>query len=521
MIQLLSENFQDKWRYKDVQNPVASTWWISFQQIQQSNPLAADYLSFMSCIDPQDIPQFILPPPASEIEKIRAIGLLKSYEFVTDSETTKDKLLNLHRLVYIATRNFMRKSHTLENQMRRTLAQLESTILSREPEISFTQKAISLRGVYNHIITLLREECLRREQIKYPEFPGLVVYCLAWNFRLTEAEHLCTQFVEFSSTQKGFEHVTVYMLQSLKMILSLFKQQQMNQVLKPFMKRIVTISIQFRATVKSWISSSTECEGDERAEKSRSTIEGTPKSEIIAILNSQRIIAILFKDIGELTVSEALFQSTISESQIILGSHHPDTLYCQKRLAKQYHELRQNTKAEKIYLELINTTKSATCPDQTEILGYLQGLGAVYRYESRYAEAEQCYLQAISLSEEIHGPNDLGTLDFQFLLAVVYQNQSRYQEAEDVMLRVIQIKQFALGAERPLIVSADMTSLVVLYHEWGAFDKVEQASTQFEDYFSSVEEYSSSFDTEIICELRELRENVARIRAHAKRSPTN
>ncbi|RAO74243.1 uncharacterized protein BHQ10_010255 [Talaromyces amestolkiae] len=141
MIDLLSENFQDKWRYKDVQNPVASTWWISFQQIQQSNPLAGEYLSFMSCIDPRDIPQYILPPAASENEKIKAIGLLKSYAFVTDSELAEGKLLNLHRLVYIATRNFMRKSLTLENQILRTFAQLESTILLTEAEDLLTTLA--------------------------------------------------------------------------------------------------------------------------------------------------------------------------------------------------------------------------------------------------------------------------------------------------------------------------------------------------------------------------------------------
>ncbi|KAI2811972.1 hypothetical protein CBS115989_10913 [Aspergillus niger] len=44
VIELLSEEFGDEMRYKDIQNPVALTWFISFQQIQQLNKLAADYL---------------------------------------------------------------------------------------------------------------------------------------------------------------------------------------------------------------------------------------------------------------------------------------------------------------------------------------------------------------------------------------------------------------------------------------------------------------------------------------------
>jgi hypothetical protein len=128
IIEVLSENFRDKWRYKDVQNPVATTWWISFQQIQQLNPLAAEYLSFMACINPRDIPQFILPPANSEHEKVRAIGLLKSYAFVSDSEPAEDTLLNIHRLVHVATRDWMRTKTMLEPQMLRTMDQLNTTL---------------------------------------------------------------------------------------------------------------------------------------------------------------------------------------------------------------------------------------------------------------------------------------------------------------------------------------------------------------------------------------------------------
>lgn len=34
VIELLSEDFGDEWRYKYIRNPVATTWLISFQQIQ-------------------------------------------------------------------------------------------------------------------------------------------------------------------------------------------------------------------------------------------------------------------------------------------------------------------------------------------------------------------------------------------------------------------------------------------------------------------------------------------------------
>jgi len=62
VIDFLGEDFEDEGRYCDLKNPVATTWLISFEQIRQRDPLAADYLSFMACVDAKDIPQLLLPP---------------------------------------------------------------------------------------------------------------------------------------------------------------------------------------------------------------------------------------------------------------------------------------------------------------------------------------------------------------------------------------------------------------------------------------------------------------------------
>lgn len=100
-VELLSEDFKDPGRYKDIQNPVITTWLISFKQIQQQDQLAADYLSFIAYIDPQNITQSLLPQPASRKQKINALGLLNAYSFTN----SQDMDISMHRLVHIATRN--------------------------------------------------------------------------------------------------------------------------------------------------------------------------------------------------------------------------------------------------------------------------------------------------------------------------------------------------------------------------------------------------------------------------------
>ncbi|KAL4787011.1 hypothetical protein BJX76DRAFT_319754 [Aspergillus varians] len=120
VIELLSEHFGDDGRYRDVQNPVVTTWLISFQQIQQSSPLAAEYLSFMACVNPRDIPQSLLPPECTK-KKLEAIGLLKAFAFV--SERVQDHALSLHRLVYLSTRNWLRQHQQFTLQIQKTADQ--------------------------------------------------------------------------------------------------------------------------------------------------------------------------------------------------------------------------------------------------------------------------------------------------------------------------------------------------------------------------------------------------------------
>jgi hypothetical protein len=66
--------------------------------------LAADYLSFMACIDPQNIPESLLPPAPSQKKRTDALGYLKAYSFISAATS----FLNLRRLVHLATRNWLR-----------------------------------------------------------------------------------------------------------------------------------------------------------------------------------------------------------------------------------------------------------------------------------------------------------------------------------------------------------------------------------------------------------------------------
>ena len=87
----------------EIKNPVATTWLISFGQISQKDNLAVEYLSFMSCIEPKDVPESLLPTATSRKKQLDAIGMLNAYSFV--SKRLGEPVLDLHRLVHLATLN--------------------------------------------------------------------------------------------------------------------------------------------------------------------------------------------------------------------------------------------------------------------------------------------------------------------------------------------------------------------------------------------------------------------------------
>ena len=104
-IRLLSENFEDEERHPDSKNPVAVTWAISFEQIRENDHCAAELLSLMSVLDRQAIPKSLLSSDKEEVVLEKALGTLKAFSLITPEQHRQ--AFNMHRLVYLATRNWL------------------------------------------------------------------------------------------------------------------------------------------------------------------------------------------------------------------------------------------------------------------------------------------------------------------------------------------------------------------------------------------------------------------------------
>lgn len=127
VIDLFSKKFEDDERYHNAKNPVATTWLISFEQVRHRDLLAADLLSFIACVDLKNVPQSLLPPGPSRKKETDAIRTLHAYSFV--NRRSADLALNVHRLVHLATRSWLRNEDLLTRWTERAIARVKEVFL--------------------------------------------------------------------------------------------------------------------------------------------------------------------------------------------------------------------------------------------------------------------------------------------------------------------------------------------------------------------------------------------------------
>ncbi|KAH8201376.1 hypothetical protein TruAng_004459 [Truncatella angustata] len=108
MVNLMSRKFDDSTLFEKSQRAVATTWLVSFDQIQKSDAAAVRLLSFLANIEPKAIPESILPASQSKLDLIDALGTLYRYAFI--EKRAEGDLLDMHSLVHLAARVWLKEN---------------------------------------------------------------------------------------------------------------------------------------------------------------------------------------------------------------------------------------------------------------------------------------------------------------------------------------------------------------------------------------------------------------------------
>ncbi|KAN0087167.1 putative kinesin [Elaphomyces granulatus] len=499
MVELLSQDFEDEWRYAESKNPVAVTWLISFHQIQRLNSLAADYLSFMSCVDPRDIPLSLLPPESSQVKQQNALGLLKAYSFITGQ--ADDHTLSLHRLVHLATRNWLQSRGMLEQWTVNTGKRVTDIFPSHAHE-----NRILWRKYLPHALFVLQSKEFQNDTRDREDLVQKVAKCLQSDGRYHEAGVLFKE--DFEKKRKRLTNDDEEMLTSMGWMASTYRDQgrwaeaekllvqvieTSKTVLGPEHPDALTSIHNLALTYQTqgrWM----------EAEKLFVQVMETSKTvlgpEHPSTLTSMSNLASTYQNQGRWTEAEKLEVQVMEAKKTVLGPEHPDTLASMHNLASTYHDQGRWTEAEKLLVQVVETRKTVLGPEHPDTLTSMHTLASTYRDQGRWMEAEKLEVQVMETSKAgrwteaekldvqvmetrktVLGPEHPDTLTNIHNLASTYQNQGRWTEAEKLLVQVMETSKTVLGPEHPDTLTS-MHNLASTYQAQGRWTEAEKLFVQ-------------------------------------------
>jgi tetratricopeptide (TPR) repeat protein len=432
VIDLLSEDFEDDGRYRSVKNPVATTWLISFEQIRRRDPLAADYLSFMGCIDRKDIPESLLPAGASRKKEIEAVGTLRAYSFII--KRSEKMVFDLHRLVHLATRSWLQKEGALYQWSQVAIERLDELFPDDEH-----QNRAQWRVLLPHAAYTLRLDIVAQDNSRRLDLAWKYANSLYSDGRYQEAE---VPFKEVFQTRKnvlGEEHPDT--LTSMNNLASTYWNQGR-------WKEAEELEVRVMETKKRVL-----------GEEHHST------------LTSMANLASTYRDRGRRKEAEELFMRVIEMSLRVLGEEHPSTLTIMNNLASTYMNQGRWKEAEELVVRVMETRKRVLGEEHPDTLTSMANLASTYRDQGRWKEAEELEVQVIEMSLRVLGEEHPDTLTSMNNLASTYWNQGRWKEAEELEVRVMETKKRVLGEEH----HSTLTSMANLAFTWKEQDRDEEA----------------------------------------------
>jgi len=416
---------------KEYPHSVATTWSLSFAQVEQADPVASDILRLCAFLHPDAIPEEMFAnravgqsPGLSSIadDPIRldaAIGTLRRFSLVWRNAETK--MLTIHRLLQAVLRDAMTKESeqdwagrvvkfvsqafpgeeaTTWQQFERYLPQALACIeLIERWEMQSSEAAQLLskagyhlyeRGQYAEAMSLCQRALLIREQLLGPDHPDvatslndLAVLCISLR-KFEQVEPLCLRALTIQEQALGSDHPDVAVtLNDLAMIYYLEGRYEQ---IEPLYVRALSIF--------------------ERE-------PGPLRSNTATALNNLAKLYVVQEKYAE---AEALMRRALDIRERIYGQIHPDVANSLHNLALLFVACGKLLEAETFFQDAIALREKTLGPFHRSLAETLIDMARLLSSQSRYAEAKSLYGRALAIYRHLWGPDhpDLASLSAEY-----------------------------------------------------------------------------------------------------------
>jgi tetratricopeptide (TPR) repeat protein/nucleoside phosphorylase len=467
---------------------VATTWSLSFQELQHRSPAAVELLRLCAFLAPDRIPDELLKDGAASwpaslrqavADPLTFNQLLEELlKFSLVKRLVEERAFSIHRLVQVVQQDRMEPE--AQRQWAERVVRAVNKVFPGNPHdmadwpqcllyldqaqkchaliehygLAFAEAAsvLSRTGTYLevHALYTLAEPLYRRALAICEQKWGATHPLTATSLdnlamlydaqgKYTEAESLYQRALEIREQQGALHPETAFSLNNLA---SLYYKRGRVSEAEPLLKRALAIREQQLGDMHPLTASSLDN------------------------------LAVLYKRQGKYEEAEPLLRRALAIREQQQGASHPHVAASFHNLAQFYHVQGRYAEAESLYQRAIAIREQQLGASHPDLADSLNDLAALYKAQGRYSEAEPLYQRALAIREQRLGDTHPETAISLINLAGFYYDRDRYSEAEPLYQRALAIREQQLGASHPDTADS-LNNLAMLYHVQGRYAEAE------------------------------------------------
>jgi tetratricopeptide (TPR) repeat protein/transcriptional regulator with XRE-family HTH domain len=397
----------------DHPEPVATTWSLSFQRVEQENRSAADLLRLLAFLNPEAIPEELIlldvaepglslaSIPDNPLKINEVVELLLRYSLIRRNPEAKS--LSMHRLVQVVLKDDMDRE-TQRLWAERAIRAVSCAFLYVESQIWQLQT--------------WQPQMLEKCQHYLPHVQMCAIFSEEYDLAIPEAAQL---FNEAAS------HLIVH---------ARYKQAEFLLL---------------------------------RAREIRQRVLKVHHSDIARTLND---LGGLYLNWGKYQEAEPCLQEALAIRQQELGKGHLDVAQTCYNLASLYRSQGTYEKAEPFYLQALRIREATLGVNHLLVAQSYYGLAKLYLSQEKYSSAEELCKQALHIREQHFEEKPRMLASTLSVLAKIYVGQEKLDQAEKMNTRALQIREQGSGKDHPHV-AVIINSLVEIYHARGKYREAE------------------------------------------------
>ena len=483
---ILHEDMGDARRDPTVPSSVFFTWQISFDQIKEENPSAAELLSVMSVFDRQGIPQFLLQDmDEDDFEFEKRLAPLEDFSLITLDKSCQS--FQMHRLVQMAIISWLERHRKIDRWKKKAAVLLERSLPHsayeywKTWEILLPHAEIALKYQFpNQDSQLLHARILAKtaeyfeERGRYGTAAARCQHALKVQVGILGEENTknvdCLLLlarlkrVEAGSSVRGIDEAEVLSRRALG-ILERGQKKDSHKLLEA--QSLLAFALLYSEN-DTKIDEGTQIlqsvlvsRERDRGPEHRSTF--TAMHNLAAALYSQKRYA----------EAEKLHRQVLESKLRILGDGHPSTIQSLSNLAASLINQRNYEEAQEIAQRALDSMMTVLGEEHPNTLNSMRILIHALSEQGKYVEAENLGWYALSLHKTVHGDISHETVWCSNLLVSALLGQRKYEEAEELSRTLVDKLTTALTVNHPETVLG-MSSLGQVLHRQGRYKEAEE-----------------------------------------------